>query len=91
MIDFLCDESDQPIADAVEVFIDVAVIDTKDTKTLRVQITCALSIICQFFFGAVRRAINLNDDPSLSTNEIDIVWSDRILPDKLQAIEPTIA
>ena len=90
-IDFLCDESDQPIADAVEVFIDVAVIDTKDTKSLRVQVICTLRVICQFLFGAVRRAVNLNDDPALPTNEIDKIWSDRTLPDKFQAIEPTIA
>ena len=81
--DFRGDESDKSLADAVEVVIDVAVADAKDPKILRTQVIRPLRVISQFFIGAVCRAVNLDDDPALATNEIDEVWSDRTLPDKL--------
>jgi hypothetical protein len=56
-----------------------------------VQLPRALRIIGIFLVGAVRRAVNLDDDPVLASNEIDQTWSDRTLPTKFRTIESTIA
>ena len=61
----------------------------KDPKTLAFEIGSTCPVSCKLFIGAVRSAIDLDDDLALATGEIGEERPDRALPHELHFIEAT--
>jgi hypothetical protein len=60
--------------------------NAQDIKTERPQFSIADSIVLQSIGAVVRRAVHFDNQMRLTTIEIDDIWTDGMLPAKLEAV-----
>jgi hypothetical protein len=73
---------------AVEIAIDVVVADARDSIALRAPEARARLVAADFIVRRMRRAVHIDHEFGLATDEIGEIGSDRLLPHEFEPVEP---
>jgi hypothetical protein len=81
--------SEDSFQDAVEVAIDLVVVESSDPIALIPQKRFALRVATALVVGGVSRAIDLDDKFLLAADEVTEIGTDRLLPNEFESAENT--
>jgi len=79
------------VKDPVDVPVDFVVAEASHPVALTVQELFTRAIAMTFILGRMSGTVELDDKFFFAANEVCEIWTDRLLPDKLEPAESTVS